>query len=256
MQEGAGASEPLIDAQQCWADAFCGEQVEDWVKAIKATYVPNEAAPGVWIVPDFGEGAAPGEEQAAPFEPPAGAVKVALQPGVAFGTGEHPTTRLCLATLAAGGRAAVRAGDEVLDYGAGSGVLALLALRLGATRAVGVDIDPMAVSSAKTNAALNGFDETNFRCYEVDPEDDAARPLAAEDDDSFDMVVANILQGPLLDLEARLASYARPGARLVLSGVLAGEQAAAVVEKYGEHFEGMAVAEEDGWACVTGVRRQ
>ena len=182
-------------AQAQWLSAFCGSEEEDWVAAIKrASYVPTEAAPGVWLVPDWSDGAMPDEQQSASFEPPTGAVKVALQPGVAFGTGEHPTTRLCLGALAPGGRAAVRPGDEVLDYGAGSGVLALLALRLGAKRAVGVDSDASAVSSAETNAALNGYDETSFRCYEVDPEDDAARPLAAEVDETFDVVVANILQ--------------------------------------------------------------
>lgn len=228
-------------------DTDCRPQ--DWVAHIKASYRPTEAVPGVWIVPDWQDEES---DEGETFEAPEGAMELILQPGVAFGTGDHPTTRLCMASL----RRMVCKGDSVLDYGAGSGVLAILALRMGAGYAVGVDIDPMAVNVAQVNARLNGFQEDAFRCYIVDPEDPHARPLSAEASTTFDVVVANILRGPLLSLEPALAAYARPGAKLVLSGLLAGAHAEEVLAAYAAHFDGLEVATMGEWACVTGTKRE
>ena len=170
---------------------------------MRAEYRPTEAAPGLWIIPSWCEA------------PPAAAppaVAVVLEPGLAFGTGDHPTTRLCLAWLSSGG---VAPGDEVMDYGCGSGVLAVASLALGASRAAGTDIDPLAVQSAKANAALNGL-QRRLRAARCDPSA-AAPPPALEPEAegcagflgcgaaAFDVVVANILLGPILDLSERLA---------------------------------------------------
>lgn len=108
--------------------------------AVRAEYRPIEACPGLWVVPSW----------VAPPDPVA--TNVVLEPGLAFGTGEHPTTRLCLRWL----KERVSGGEQVMDYGCGSGVLAVAALLLGADRAVGLDVDPLAVKSSGANARLNG----------------------------------------------------------------------------------------------------
>jgi ribosomal protein L11 methyltransferase len=164
--------------------------------------------------------------------PDASAVNIVLEPGLAFGTGEHPTTRLCLAWLAS----TIRGGERVMDYGAGSGVLALCALKLGAAAAVATDVDPLAVGAAVSNGALNGFGSNVLASALVapsfaEPAPRIALPACAGADGlgggAFDVVVANILRGPLLDLAPRLAFYAAPGARLALSGLLQTQAACA-----------------------------
>jgi ribosomal protein L11 methyltransferase len=237
---------------------------EDWEAAIKAEYRPTQVTPGsesskaVWIIPDWCT------------SPDPSAVNIILEPGLAFGTGEHPTTRLCLTWLSE----SIKGGECVMDYGAGSGVLALGALRLGAACACATDVDALAVGACLSNAALNGVPAGSkiLQSAQVGASlSDAlplwALPLPSRDASdaektatssgtaggAFDVVVANILLNPLLDLEPRLAWYAAGGARLALSGLLA-SQAPVVMAAYATHFEQMSVRTEGEWALVTGVR--
>jgi ribosomal protein L11 methyltransferase len=236
---------------------------EDWEAAIKAEYRPTQVTPGsesskaVWIIPDW----------CTPPDP--SAVNIILEPGLAFGTGEHPTTRLCLTWLAD----AIKGGESVMDYGAGSGVLALGALRLGAACACATDVDALAVGACLSNAVLNGvpagskiLQSAQVGASLTDALPLWALPLPSRDGSdaasatstgtaggAFDVVVANILLNPLLDLEPRLAWYAATGARLALSGLLA-SQAPGVMALYAKHFEQLSVRTEGEWALVTGVR--
>jgi ribosomal protein L11 methyltransferase len=200
----------------------------DWVRATQAQFAPLQIADGFWIVPSWCE----------PVDP--AAINLALDPGLAFGTGSHPTTRLCLRWLAA----ELRAGERVLDYGCGSGILAIAACRLGAGHVVGTDIDPGALAASRTNAARNGVDATF-----VAPEDIVAGEAA------FDVIVANILANPLQTLAPELAPRVRPGGRIVLSGILAA-QADAVIAIYGQWFNIGICASDDGWIVLAGKRRE
>jgi ribosomal protein L11 methyltransferase len=167
------------------------------------------------------------------------AVNIVLDPGLAFGTGSHPTTRLCLRWLVR----ELRANQSVLDYGCGSGILAIAAARLGAGRVVGVDIDPQALLAARANAARNAV-VASF----VSPDDLDATPCKP-----FDVVVANILAKPLALLAPALAGRIRAGGRIVLSGVL-GVQAEDVAAAYQPWFRiGMGETEDD-WVALTGTR--
>lgn len=204
-------SEPLAD--------------QDWVRLTQAQFDPVRVSPRLWVVPSWHE------------PPDPNAVNLAIDPGVAFGTGSHATTRLCLAWL----DAHIRGGETVLDYGCGSGILAIAALRLGAARAVGVDIDPQATEAARRNAELNGV---------------AARFTVAQraEDGNADVAVANILANPLRVLAPVLVRAVRPGGTLVLSGILE-EQAAAVADAYEQWCDLTVVGWQDGWVCLAGSKR-
>lgn len=169
----------------------------DWAEAWKAHYTPLHLAGGFVVVPAWID---PAETEIAPGEH-----VVRLDPGMAFGTGLHPTTQLCLAALAAH----VRPGMHVLDAGTGSGILAIAAARLGAAEVRGVDIDARAVESARANAALNGL-AIGFDAGGVAPAAAAA----------FDVVVANILAPTIVALAPALASHLHPGGTLIASGIL------------------------------------
>jgi ribosomal protein L11 methyltransferase len=197
---------------------------EDWVRLTQAQFAPIEISRRLWIVPSW---------HARPAPP---AVSVELDPGLAFGTGSHPTTRLCLAWL----DRHLKGGETVLDYGCGSGILAIAALRLGAERAIGVDIDPQAVAAAKDNAARNGVD-AQFMEASIEP------------DMCADIVIANILANPLKLLAPVLTAHCRVGGRLVLSGILQG-QANGVIDDYHEHLALSVEAAEDGWVLLAGER--
>jgi len=237
---------PASQQQQQQAEGllhFSAEEVvnEQWVEQIKASYVPIKISDSLYIVPEW----------SSPEDP--AAINIILQPGVAFGTGEHPTTRLCLQRL----QQLDLTGRTVMDYGAGSGVLALAALKLGASCAVGTDVDSLAVRAASRNAELNGVSE-RMKVLLCGPSLDDPEPLqqagvALPSPEGFSLVVANILRGPLVELAPRLAGYAAPGAQLVLSGILA-EQVPDVKEAYQEYFSGFDVTTEGSWACVTAVR--
>jgi ribosomal protein L11 methyltransferase len=162
-----------------------------------------------------------------------------LDPGLAFGTGTHATTALCLEWL--DGR--IQGGERVLDYGCGSGILGLAALKLGARAALAFDIDPQALTATRENAAKNGL---------ASRVDVAERMKAVTG--AFDVVLANILAGPLVELAPRLARLARPGGEIVLAGPLT-SQAAEVAQAYEPWFDIGPKAERDGWILLAGRRR-
>jgi ribosomal protein L11 methyltransferase len=197
----------------------------DWVALTQRQFKPLRVGERMWIVPTWHQ------------PPDPDAINVILDPGAAFGTGSHPTTRLCLAWL----EAHVHEADSILDYGCGSGILAIAAMKLGAARAVAVDIDPLAVEAARYNSRRNDV--------EVD-----ARDARATLPGGCDITIANILANPLRMLAPLLASQTREGGRLVLSGILEG-QAADVIAAYAPWAD-MAVAERDsGWVLLAGRRR-
>jgi len=213
----------------CGVDSLGAASIErvedaDWVARTQAQFEPIRAGERLWIVPTWRE----------PPEP--GAVNVILDPGAAFGTGSHPTTRLCLAWL----ERHVRPGDAVLDYGCGSGILAIAAMKLGAAQARAVDIDPLALEAARYNARRNGV-----RVEVVDARD--AFPGGAR------LTVANILANPLRMLAPTIASHTQPGGAIALSGILesqAREVAAAYAPWASLRIEGT----DSGWALLAGPR--
>ena len=201
----------------------------DWVRITQAQFQPVKVSERMWIVPTW-------------HEPPAGdkAINIRLDPGVAFGTGSHPTTHLCLQWL----DSHVLAHQSVLDYGCGTGILAIAAKKLGADNVLGTDIDPQAVEAAIENARAN---------------EAAARFVLPDEmpEGCFDIVVANILSNPLKLLAPALLSRVAPEGYLVLSGVLA-RQAQEVIDVYREHDPQVKLSvwkEEDGWVCIAGQRQ-
>lgn len=197
----------------------------DWVTATREQYLPVRISSRLWIVPSWHSA------------PDPDAVNVVLDPGLAFGTGSHPTTRLCLRWL----ERVVRGGEFVIDYGCGSGVLAITALRLGAARATGVDIDEQALLAARRNAMQNQV-EVSFQ--------DAAEAIGPP----AHIVVANILAHPLIVLAPVLARLTRPGGRLALAGLLR-SQADEVCAAYRAWFDIAVGEEEEDWTLLSGVRR-
>jgi ribosomal protein L11 methyltransferase len=168
-----------------------------------------------------------------------GAIVVRLDPGLAFGTGTHATTAMCLAWL----DEHVAGGERAIDYGCGSGVLAVAAVKLGAREAFGFDIDPQALTATRDNAAANAV---AGQVHVV--EQDGALP------EGVDLLLANILCGPLCELAPRFATLTRPGGRIVLAGLLS-TQADEVTGAYLPWFEMRPFATRDGWTALTGVRR-
>ncbi|MCS4503460.1 50S ribosomal protein L11 methyltransferase [Arhodomonas aquaeolei] len=197
-----------------------------WERAWMDDYRPMRFGERLWVVPSH----------EAPPDPDA--LNLRLDPGLAFGTGTHPTTALCLEALDA--RPPV--GERVLDYGCGSGVLAIAALLLGAREAEGVDNDPQALVATRENARANGVAERL-----------AVRDHTGEPPAPADCVVANILSGVLIELAPVLVRCCRPGGRLVLSGVLAG-QAASVAEAFRPEVTLEVSAPRDGWVRLEGKR--
>ena len=202
---------------------------QDWVRATQAQFAPLAVADRLWVVPSW----------CTPPDP--GAINLMLDPGLAFGTGSHPTTRLCLAWLAAN----LRPGERVLDYGCVSGILAIAAARLGAREVVGVDVDPQAIVASRANAQANGVDASFLLPDE----------LAGHRRGRFDVLVANILANPLVLLAPALAQRVRPGGRIVLSGILAA-QAGEVAAGYGQWFTMSVLNGDDGWIALAGPRRK
>lgn len=198
----------------------------DWVRLTQAQFDPIPISDRLWIVPTWHT----------PSNPDA--INIALDPGLAFGTGSHPTTRLCLRWL----DAHLQGGESVLDYGCGSGILAIAALKLGAASADGVDVDPQAINASRDNATANGVPQARFFLPNTAP--------TAQ----YDIVVANILTNPLRLLAPLLAQAVKPDGHIVLSGIL-DSQVQEVMDIYAQWFTLNPPVFEDGWACLSGVRR-
>ncbi len=203
---------------------------QDWIRAGLAGLTRIHCGGNLWIVPSWEH-----------LPDVKDGVFVHLDPGLAFGTGTHPTTAMCLASLAA----APPKGQRILDYGCGSGVLAIAALQLGAAHAMAVDIDPQALQATRTNAERNGISGQQLATATAE----AAVPAS-----SFDLVLANILAAPLIALAPTLALSARTGARLLLAGLL-DWQAETVEAAYRHDFDIGVAAQKDGWVLLEGRRR-
>lgn len=196
---------------------------QDWVRLTQSQFDPVEITPSFWIVPTW-------------HEPPAAAQQVIrLDPGLAFGTGTHPTTRMCLRWTAQH----LATDQRVLDYGCGSGILAIGAAKFGAREIVAVDIDPAAVESTRLNAAANHVS--------------LAAGLPDQAAGSFDLVLANILATPLKVLAPLLCSHVRSGGHLVLAGILA-RQADELREAYAPWVHLDVSDEAEGWILMTAVK--
>lgn len=200
---------------------------QDWERAWMERYRPMPFGRHLWIYPWNVEPPAHGDT-----------VVVRLDPGLAFGTGTHPTTALCLEWL----DACDLAGKRLIDYGCGSGVLAIAALKLGAPRALGVDNDPQALTASRDNAIRNGVAE-RLSLYLPDQLPAGTRA---------DAFVANILSGPLHALAPRFAALCKPGAPFALSGILAGQEAE-LLERYAAcGFADLRTARREGWLRIEG----
>lgn len=218
-----------------WSNAaFRKVEDQDWERAWMDQYEPLRFGARTWIVPW-------NHDLPAEADTPEAAV-VRLDPGLAFGSGTHPTTSLCLQWLDALATEGALQGVTVLDFGCGSGILALGALKLGAAHAVGVDNDPQAVIATHDNAERNGVAD---RLDVFLPQDE---PTA-----TYPVVVANILASALDALAETLAARVAPGGRIALSGILAGQEDA-LLERYGAWFDALAVAQEGDWVRIDGIR--
>ncbi len=223
----AAAASAIGHAAALPVESIAKVEDADWVRTSQAQFPPTRISERLWIVPSWHE------------VPDPSAVVVRLDPGVAFGTGTHPTTQLCLAWL----EQHVTVGASVLDYGCGSGILAIAAVKLGAGTTVGVDLDEQALAAARANSEVNAV---------------AARYTgpAGLAPGVFDIVVANILSNPLKLLAPALLARVAPGGALVLSGVLE-RQADEVIAAYREADAAVELRvwhASDGWVCLAGER--
>lgn len=202
----------------------------DWEREWMQHYQPIQCGPRLWICPSW----------LTPPQPDA--VNLLLDPGLAFGTGTHPTTALCLAEV----DTLPLDGARIVDYGCGSGILALAALKLGAACALGVDNDPQALAASRENARRNAIpDEQLALCLPGAPQE-AGFARDAE------LVIANILAGPLLDLRETLLGFMKPGSVLLLSGLLE-SQAPEVCDHYAPQISLSVASTREGWACLRGT---
>ena len=200
---------------------------QDWVRVTQSQFEPIHIGQKIWVVPSWHDAPEPG------------ALVLELDPGLAFGTGSHPTTRLCMEWLEQN----VVAGQSLLDYGCGSGILAMLARKLGAQPVDGVDIDPQAIVSARDNGERNHCADIHWFLPE---------PFGAERATTcYDIVAANILSGPLKLMAPMLCGRVAPGGALVLSGVLA-RQADEVIAAYAPLIRLSVWAEREGWVALAG----
>ncbi|OMO88935.1 Ribosomal protein L11 methyltransferase [Corchorus capsularis] len=223
----------------------------DWIKKTQESFDPVEVTERLWIVPEW------------KTPPDVGATNIILNPGLAFGTGEHPTTRLCLLLL----QRLIKGGERFLDYGTGSGVLAIAALKFGASLSVGIDIDPVAIASARKNAALNNIGSENLQLRLVSgkissPTDEqkvigkqtSNEQVIESEPEKYDVVIANILLNPLLELADDIISHAKPGAAIGLSGILS-EQLPKIRTRYSPFLDNLSVSKMDDWACLSGIKK-
>jgi ribosomal protein L11 methyltransferase len=217
---------------QAWADALRLVTIEavpdrDWVRLTQAQFEPVAITEGFWIVPSWHQ------------TPPAADRVIRLDPGLAFGTGSHPTTRMCLRWIARQAQAA-HGWQRVLDYGCGSGILAIAAALHGAHEVVAVDIDPAAVTATRDNASANGVTL------------EAGLPALA--DGWHDVVLANILASPLKVLAPLLCGHVAPGGWLVLAGLL-DRQAKELAAAYAPFLVLRVLDSEEGWSLMGGRRK-
>jgi len=207
----------------------------DWVRLTQAQFPPTRISDRLWIVPTWHQ------------PPDSEAINLRLDPGVAFGTGTHPTTRLCLAWL----DAHAPVGPRVLDYGCGSGILAVAAALLGARAVVGTDIDPQAIEAARANSLANAVSAAVAHYTLPD-----GLPPAATAAGTFDLVLANILANPLKLLAPALLARVGPGGSLVLAGILE-RQADEMIALYRRTDPTLPLAawrSDAGWVCLAGSR--
>jgi len=217
---------PFIEpAQIVWRDV--GDQ--DWTRVWMDDYKPMPFGRRLWVYPSN-------------IEPPVDGdiVVVRLDPGLAFGTGTHPTTAMCLEWL----DGQQLAGKSVLDFGCGSGILAIAALKLGAVRAVGIDNDPQAIVSSHDNAERNGV-QADLAVYLPG---EAPVELA-------DVLVANILAGPLGELAPTFAAAVKPGAPFAISGILFGQHEE-LLTRYAEWFDNLEIRQLEDWVRISGLRKR
>lgn len=201
---------------------------KDWIRAWMDDYHPMQFGERLWVCPSWRE------------PPQANAVNLLLDPGLAFGTGTHPTTALCLAFLDRN----VNNQNLVLDFGCGSGILGIAALLLGAKEMIGIDIDPQALLATCDNAQRNQIDPSRYRVYLPD----------AAPDTTADITVANILAGPLAALAPEIAARTKSGGLLALSGLLA-EQAASVSACYSQWFAMNPPLQQGDWVLLSGIKK-
>jgi len=207
------------------------EQLEDkdWEREWMKNYQPIHCGNDLWICPSW----------LAPPEPKA--INLLLDPGLAFGTGTHPTTFQCLQWLSEQSLD----GQTAIDYGCGSGILGIAALLLGADSVIGIDIDPQALLASHDNALRNNLDPARFPVYL--PEDAQTEPT--------DLMLANILAGPLAELAPSLAAQTKLGGKICLSGVL-NTQAETVMAAYTDWFDFNPVRQKEEWVCLTAVKNR
>ena len=204
---------------------------QEWARVWEEQFHPMKMGTRLWICPSW----------TPPPDPDA--INILLDPGLAFGTGTHPTTAMCLSALDAG----LSEGQRVIDYGCGSGILGIAAARLGAATVLAVDNDPQAITASLDNAARNQVDGATFSA--VLPDDASVHSALA----SADWVVANILAGPLIGLAPRLMSLIAPGGRLLLAGLLS-DQVEAVAAAYAPTVNLSVVDQVEDWMLLAGQR--
>ena len=212
------------------------ERVEeqDWVRLTQSQFDPIQISARLWIVPTWHQ------------SPDPAAINLILDPGLAFGTGSHPTTQLCLGWLDQN----LQLGDKIMDYGCGSGILAIAALKLGARYVTGIDIDPQAIKASQENALHNQCDPEKFHFATAHQ----ATERSVQPEEQTDVVVANILANPLIILAPLLMQIVRKHGHIVLSGILK-EQAEEVKAVYQQWFDMRIAREQEGWVLLTGIKR-
>ena len=235
FEVGINLSPILASVPQQWvtasADAANFVPDQDWARAWMENFEPLKMGKRLWICPSWCE------------PPDPHAVNINLDPGLAFGTGTHPTTAMCLGEL----DATIQPGINLIDYGCGSGILAIAGLKLGATKAFAVDNDPQAVTATWDNAQRNAITQDQLDVFLVSQADTQGRLQPA------DLVIANILAGPLEALAPTLIDLMNPGGRLILAGLLS-EQAAALIEAYKPWVALSTVQELEGWTLLAGPK--
>lgn len=200
---------------------------QDWVRLTQSQFEPIQISQRLWITPSWHT-----------IPDKSNVINLQLDPGLAFGTGSHPTTHLCLQWLDKN----IHGGEKILDYGCGSGILTIAALKLGAKIACGVDIDQQAIRASEDNAKKNQVNALFFQ------------PNDLPENEQFDIVIANILANPLRLLAEMLAERTRTGGQIVLSGILA-DQTEELSNIYAQWFELNQPITNDGWTRISGIKK-